>query len=68
MPTVDIQENIKQIRESISKHSHEVAKLHGVLQTFEGFHKSGLKVIDLPIDPTNQEDNEDLANIQEKPE
>jgi hypothetical protein len=68
MPTVNIEENIKQIRESIAKHSHEVAKLHGMLQTFEGFYKSGLKVIELPIDPTIQEDNEDLANIQENPE
>ena len=66
MPTVDIEENIKLTRESITKQSHEIAKLHGVLQTFEGFKKGGLKTIEFPNDPN--QDVEELESIQEKPQ
>ena len=54
MPTVDVEENIKQIRSNIEKMTQEVFRLQGMLQTFEGFKKGGLKTIDLPNDP-NQE-------------
>jgi hypothetical protein len=66
MPTVDVDENIKQIRMNIEKLTQEVFRLQGMLQTFEGFKKGGLKTIDLPNDP-NQE-VEELESIQEKPE
>lgn len=59
MPVVDIEENIKQL-------TQEVFRLQGVLQTFEGFKKAGLKTIDLPNDPTQEV--EELESIQEKPE
>ena len=59
MPVVDIEENIKQL-------TQEVFRLQGVLQTFEGFKKGGLKTIDLPNDPTQEV--EELESIQEKPE
>jgi|TARA_R110000851_G_scaffold190667_1_gene341381 hypothetical protein len=65
MPTVDVEENIKQLRVNIEKMTQEVFKLQGMLQTFEGFQKGGLKTIDLPNDP-NQE--EELESVQEKPE
>ena len=67
MPVVDIEDNIKQTRMQIEKLTQEVFRLQGMLQTFEGFKKGGLKTIDLPNDP-NQESVEELDSIQEKPE
>ncbi len=63
MPTVDVEENIKQIRSNIEKMTQEVFRLQGMLQTFEGFKTAGLTRIDLPQSP-----NEELESIQEKPE
>ena len=63
MPTVDVEENIKQIRSNIEKMTQEVFRLQGMLQTFEGFKQGGLTRIDLPQSP-----NEELESIQEKPE
>jgi hypothetical protein len=67
MPVVDIEENINKITMNIEKHTQEVFRLQGMLQTFEGFKKGGLKTIDLPTDPT-QESVDELESIQEKPE
>ena len=67
MPTVNIEENINQMRAKIEQMTQEVFRLQGMLQTFEGFKKGGLKTIDLPNDP-NQEPVEELESIQEKPE
>ncbi len=67
MPTVNIEENINQMRAKIEQMTQEVYRLQGMLQTFEGFKKGGLKTIDLPNDP-NQEPVEELESIQEKPE
>jgi hypothetical protein len=66
MPVVDVEENIKQTRTQIERLTQEVFRLQGMLQTFEGFKKGGLKTIELPNDP-NQE-VEELESIQEKPE
>ena len=66
MPTVDVDENIKQTRIQIERLTQEVFRLQGMLQTFEGFKKGGLKTIELPNDP-NQE-VEELESIQENPE
>ena len=63
MPTVDVEENIKKIEINIEQLTQEVFRLQGMLQTFRGFKKGGLKTIDLPQDP-----NEELESIQEKPE
>ena len=63
MPTVDVEENINKLRENIEKMTQEVFRMQGMLQTFEGFKKGGLKTIDLPQDPTEQ-----VESIQEKPE
>jgi hypothetical protein len=63
MPTVDVEENIKKIEMNIEQLTQEVFRLQGMLQTFRGFKKGGLKTIDLPQDP-----NEELESIQEKPE
>ena len=67
MPTVDIEENIKQLHTQIEKMTQEIFRMQGVLQTFEGFQRGGLKTIDIPNDPT-QEPIEELESIQEKPE
>jgi len=66
MPVVDIEENIKQTRTQIERLTQEVFRLQGMLQTFEGFKKGGLKTIELPNDPTQEV--EELESIQEKPE
>ena len=63
MPTVDVEENIKKLRMNIEQLTHEVFRLQGMLQTFEGFKKGGLTTIDLPQDPTEQDES-----TQENPE
>ena len=63
MPTVDVEENIKKIRMNIEQLTQEVFRLQGMLQTFEGFKKGGLTTIDLPQDPTEQDES-----TQENPE
>lgn len=66
MPVVDVEENIKQTRVQIERLTQEVFRLQGMLQTFEGFKKGGLKTIELPNDPN--QGVEELESIQEKPE
>jgi len=63
MPTVDVEENIKKLRMNIEQLTQEVFRLQGMLQTFEGFKKGGLTTIDLPQDPTEQDES-----TQENPE
>ena len=63
MPTVDVEENIKKLRMNIEQMTQEVFRLQGMLQTFEGFKKGGMRTIDLPQDPTEQDES-----TQEKPE
>lgn len=62
MPSLNIDENIKKIRMNIEELSQEVFRLQGMLSTFEGLKKAGLKDIQLP------EEDEQLDNTQEKPE
>jgi hypothetical protein len=66
MPVVDIEENIKKLHMNIEKLTQDIFRLQGMLQTFEGFKKGGLKTIDLPNDPTQEV--EELESTQEKPE
>ena len=63
MPVVDVEENIKKLRMNIEQLTQEVFRLQGMLQTFEGFKKGGVTTIDLPQDPTEQDES-----TQEKPE
>ncbi len=65
MPVVHIEDNIKQLTIQMDGMREELLRFEGVLRTFEGFKKGGLKTITLPIDP-NQDD--ELESIQEKPE
>jgi len=66
MPIVDVEENIKKLRMNIEQMTQEIFRLQGMLQTFQGFKKGGLKTIDLPSDPNQTA--EELESIQEKPE
>ena len=70
MPTVDVEENIKKIENSLEQMTQEIFRLQGMLQTFRGFQKGGLKTIDLPNDPNQATESpaEELESIQEKPE
>ena len=51
MPSVDVEENIKQIRAKMEQMSQEIYRMQGMLSTFEGFKKGGLTKIDLPENP-----------------
>jgi hypothetical protein len=69
MPIVDVEENINKLRLNIEHMTQEIFRLQGMLQTFEGFKKGGLKTIDIPIDPTQEiKETEELESTQEKPE
>jgi hypothetical protein len=70
MPTVNVEENITQLRSTIENMTQEVFRLQGMLSTFEGFKKGGLETIDLPNDPNQpvEEPVEELESVQEKPE
>ncbi len=69
MPSINIEDNIKQIRTKIEQMSQEIFRMQGVLQTFEGFRKGGLETIDLPNDPNQPPTvEEEIESIQEKPE
>lgn len=67
MPTVDVEENIKQLHTKIEQMTQEIFRMQGMLATFEGFKKAGLETINLPNDP-NQPPVQELESIQEKPE
>ena len=67
MPTVDVEQNINETLKKLEKTSQELYRLQGVLQTFQGFVRGGLKTIELPIDPTGNSIKE-LDSVQEKPE
>ena len=51
MPSVDVEENIKQIRAKMEQMSQEIYRMQGMLSTFEGFKKGGLTKINLPDNP-----------------
>jgi len=71
MPVVDIEENIKKIQMNIEQMTQEVFRLQGMLTTFRELKKGGLKTIDLPKDPSQSKDTEEieeLESVQEKPE
>ena len=48
MPTLDIDENIKKVQESIELTYQELHRLQGSLRVFLGFKEAGLKEIDIP--------------------
>ena len=71
MPSVNIEENIQQLREKIEKSTQDLFRMQGMLDTFQGFKQGGLKTIDIPNDPNQEpveEPVEELESVQEKPE
>ena len=48
MPTLDVDENIKKIQETIELTCQELHRLQGSLRVFLGFKEAGLKEIDIP--------------------
>ena len=48
MPTLDVDENIKKIQETIELTYQELHRLQGSLRVFMGFKEAGLKEIDIP--------------------
>lgn len=48
MPTLDVDENIKKIQETIELTCQELQRLQGSLRVFLGFKEAGLKEIDIP--------------------
>jgi len=72
MPTVNIDENIKKVTQTIEQMTQEIFRLQGMLQTFRDLKKGGLETIELPRYPTQASD-EELEKIEdesthEKPE
>ena len=65
MPVVDVENNIIELTKKIEQLMGEVFRHKGMLETFQGFRRGGLKTIELPIDPYQ---DSDIDSIQEKPE
>ena len=55
MPTVDVEQNIAKLRDTIEQMTQEVFRLQGSLRIFMDFKKSGLKVVELPHEPIEEE-------------
>jgi hypothetical protein len=61
MPTVDVEQNIRKLRETIEQMTQEVFRLQGTLRLFVDFKKSGLKVVELPHEPREEAEEEPQA-------
>jgi hypothetical protein len=61
MPTVDVEQNIMKLRDTIEQMTQEVFRLQGTLRLFMDFKKSGLKVVELPHEPREEEEEESQA-------
>jgi hypothetical protein len=48
MPTVNVEENIKKIQETIEATYQELHRLQGSLRVFMGFKENGLDEIEIP--------------------
>ena len=54
MPSVDVEDNIKQTKNKIEQMTQEIFRMQGMLSIFEGFKAAGLTKIDLPDNPYSQ--------------
>ena len=68
MPTLDIDENIKRLEQTIEQMTQEVFRLQGMLQTFSNLKKGGVNTIKLPVDPTQGLEKIEEESTQDKPE
>jgi lipid II:glycine glycyltransferase (peptidoglycan interpeptide bridge formation enzyme) len=48
MPTLNVDENINKIRQSIDEMTREILRLEGSLRVFLGFKENGLTEVDMP--------------------
>jgi phosphate uptake regulator len=68
MPTVNIEETIINL---MKKHQHmtqELYRIQGMIKTYEDLKRGGLKIIEIPNDPSQISDTDNLESNQEKPE
>lgn len=61
MPTLNVDENIKKIIETINALTAEIYRLEGSLRVFKEFESKGLKTVDLP-DTVSLDDSIVLKN------
>jgi hypothetical protein len=54
MPSVDVEQNIRQLRDTIEKMTQELFRLQGSLRVFMDFKNGGLKVVELPHEPREE--------------
>ena len=66
MPTVDVEQNIAKLRDTIEQMTQEVFRLQGTLRVFMEFKKSGLKVVELPHEPREEEEEPQTEEVAEE--
>jgi len=55
MPTLNVEENIKRIEQSLEELTQELFRLQGSLRVFKGFQEAGLKEVEIPEKNENEE-------------
>lgn len=68
MPTLDINDNIKRLEETIEQMTQEIFRLQGMLQTFSNLKRGGVNTIELPVDPSQGLEKIEEESTQDKPE
>ena len=66
MPTVDVEQNIRQLQDAIEKMTQELFRLQGSLRVFMDFRKSGVKVVELPHEPREEEEEPQTEEVAEE--
>ena len=66
MPTVDVEQNIRQLQDAIEKMTQELFRLQGSLRVFMDFKRSGLKVVELPHEPREEEEEPQTEEVAEE--
>lgn len=66
MPTVDVEQNIRQLQDAIEKMTQELFRLQGSLRVFMDFKKSGVKVVELPHEPREEEEEPQTEEVAEE--
>jgi|TARA_B000000477_G_C6000976_1_gene189029 lipid II:glycine glycyltransferase (peptidoglycan interpeptide bridge formation enzyme) len=65
MPTLNIDENINRLQNSIEQMTHEIFRMQGMLKTFTDLKAAGVNNIELPNQGLEKIEEE---STQEKPE
>ena len=66
MPSVDVEQNIMQLRDTIEKMTQELFRLQGSLRVFMDFKNGGLKVVELPHEPREEEEEPQTEEVAEE--